>query len=404
MAKCPKCGSRFDAGEGKIARCPDCRASFKNVPEKDDDDDSRKSKKKKKEKEKEKPKEKPVTDDDMYGFAGEEDLTEVRKKREEADEKKKEAKKNDAKPIITVKRKNIGDLEVWAKIDKSMIWFLAGILILGFIHLLHGLILILGVIQGPEFAGPVVRFLIRPDQPPFELGEGDVLDRASFIMAMLGGSDNVGLTFGIMIFMQILGWAQTGVWMAGYSIAWPSAPVDEGGKGQLIACYSLGGFNFLMNFFLVFLPMVGAYSYLMVPLWGTEMAMAEFNMERSVGLHLFWSFSPFVEEIFTILVLCCRYMEPLMICYFIWTVGYAIKDEPLEKMAIGSLRMGFAILFLLVTFHVFAMTGSSPVLVKVLRILYLLWYFFIVGWVIRVFGLIGKCRELFYFYFHPEAD
>jgi hypothetical protein len=405
MAECPKCGAEFEA-EGKIARCPDCRATFKN------NGDARKKKAKVKAKaapppppKKPAPAKPQAADADMYGFdQNEEDLAEIRRVREEEEEQKNEEKKKIAKPTITIKRKNIGDLDVWAYINSSMMWFLFGTIAWGLAHLLQGIIIILGAVQGPEYAGPVVRFLIAPNQPAFELGQGDVLDRASFVMAMLGGSDLIMVTFSLLLVIEVLSWIQTGLWMTGYAIAWRGSELVEYSRGQLTTLFTIGGINFLLRFFFFFLPAVGAYSYVLMPLWGTELTMADANMDRSTPLHVFWSFAPFWEEILALVILVCRYLEPALIAYFVWTVGTTLKDEPLEKSAVGTVRTGFAIMFLLLTFHLFALTGNSPVLVKVLRVLYGLWYGFMILWILKMVGIFNKCRDVFRFYFHPDED
>ena len=238
----------------------------------------------------------------MYGFQpDEQDLAEVRPEREAGEAKRAEEKK-EAKAQIQVKRKNIGDLEVWSKVDKAMIWLLIGTIVWGVHHFFYGVIVFLGMVQGPEYARAVVTWLIQADQGPFELGQGTRLDRVSFVLAMLGGSSLVGVTFALMILVQVFTWIQTGTWMGGYGIAWQGIPnmETEGAKGQLTTLFTVSAINFLFRFFLVFLPLVGAYTYVLMPLWGAEMSMALFNMERSVPLHIFWAFSPFSEELLTL--------------------------------------------------------------------------------------------------------
>lgn len=399
MTECPKCGAEFEA-EGKIARCPECQATFKNNPIQ-----PKAKAKPKKEEPKPKPAPAPVVTDDMYGFSEDVDLAAVRKKREEEDAKKaEEKKKNEPKHQISVRRKNIGDLEAWAKVDRAMIFFLAGVCVWGASHFLYGLMLFLGMVQGPEYAGPVVRFLIHPEQPPLELGQGDVLDRASFVMAMLAGSNLVTTAYVLSILVQVLSWIQTGLWVAGYAIAWQGVPAENGAKGQLTALYSLAGLNFLFNFFFQFLPLVGAYTYVMMPLMGHELSMAEFNMERTTSIPVFWSYSPFWETLFAFVIFGCRFAEPALIAYFIWTVAYLMKEEPLDESARTVIAMGGSVFFLLLAYLLFSISGTSPVLVKLLRLLYLLWYAFIVVWILRLAALTSKCRETFRFYFFPDQD
>jgi uncharacterized membrane protein len=408
MAVCPKCETEF-VPEGKIARCPNCRATFAANPPK--------AKKKAKDPAKAsrpngkgavKPA-KPTPseeDENLYGFAEETDLAEHRRAREEKEEEEKEDKKAISKPVIEVKRKNIGDLKVWAKVDRSMIFFLYGTLVWGARHLLHGLILFLGMINGPDYPRAVAEFLIRQNQPAFQLGHGDVLDRVSFTLAMLGGTDYVTASYVLMLLGTLLFWVQIGLWVAGYSIAWQGVDDVESGKSQLISLFSLAGINFVLSLLLVFLPLVGLYSYLPMPLWGTELAMCYHNVDRTTPLHIFWSYAPFWDTLITLITLACRAAEPTMIVYFIWTVAARLKDDRVElegtaQMTVGT---GCAITFLLLTVELFSLAGNSMTLIWLVRILYFLWYCFVILWIQRVAATIGKCRETFRFYFDPHSD
>jgi hypothetical protein len=95
-----------------------------------------------------------------------------------------------------------------------------------------------------------------------------------------------------------------------------------------------------------------------------------------------------------------------MIVYFIWTVAARIKDErvELEASAQRTLGMGCSVTFLLLVFMLFSLTGNSTTLVILLKVLYLGWYAAIVLWIVNMVMTIGKCREMFRFYFDPYAE
>ena len=403
MAECPECGEKVKATPGKLTVCPECDTKFRAPANGEAKSPAVKKSAKPASKKPAKSEDAPV--EDMYGFTqDEEDLGELRKKREEEDKKKQAEKAKKEKPIIEVKRKNIGDLKVWERIDKSMIWLLAGVVTWGVAHLLYGTVLFLGMVQGPEFAGPVVEKLIQKDQPPIEVGAGDLLDRPAFIVAMLGGLNMYAISITLLIIVQVLVWVRAGLWVTGYSVAMPSAPPDAGGKGQIITLYTLCGLNVLFQFFFLFLPLVGAYTYCLVPWMGSELAMAEFNMERSLPLHVFFAYAPFWETLLTFTLITLTYMEPIVIAYFTWSVATTIKDDSLEASALGAVKMGFSVLFVMLTYQLVALAGNSPVLVTVLRVLYLVWYVAFIVWILRLVGMTLKCRETFRFYFHPDED
>lgn len=406
MAECPECGAKLKVPAGKLVKCPKCDTKFRAPAEGAASGAAAKSPGKKPAKAAAAPsKKKDEPTEDMYGFSPDEvDLVEERRKREEKEKARAEEAAKVEKPVIEVKRKNIGDLERWEVIDRSLKWFTFGIIAWGVAHFLLGVILFLGIIQGPDYAGPVVNKLISHDQPALELGAGDSLDRPSFIVAMLGGLSLYEVTLTLIILIQIVGWIRMGMWATGCAVAWPSAPEDVGGKGQLTAIYSLMGFNFLVGFFFVFLPMVGLYNFIMMSFAGAELAMAETNMERSLPIHIFWSYSPFWETFLSQILIAAFYFEPLLIGYFLWCVAFTIKDEVVEKAALGTVKMGMAVLFLMLTYQLFAIAGTSSVLVNLLRLVYLLWYIFTIAWMMRLAQAIGKVHDMFKFYFHPDED
>ena len=43
-----------------------------------------------------------------------------------------------------------------------------------------------------------------------------------------------------------------------------------------------------------------------------------------------------------------------------------LRDEPVEKKALGLIKMGFGVLFLMLTYHMYAVAGTSSVLIKLL--------------------------------------
>lgn len=409
MAECPECGTDVKAAPGKLAMCSACGTKFRAPAEGSakgaSDRRAALARKPGSKKADAAPPPPLPADDETYGFIeNEEDLAELRRKREEAETRRAEEKRKEEKPIIEVRRKNIGDLKVWERIDKAMIWYGAGMWVWLAAHLVFGLILFLGIVQGPEYARPVASKLIIGGGETLELGQGDPLNRPAFVIAMLGGLDMWSATLGLLVFVQILNWIKTGLWVTGSAIAWPSAPRDFGGHGQLIALYVLAGVNFLASLFFVFLPYVGAYTYCVMPWSASELAMAEYNMDRTISLHVFWSFAPFWETLLAFVLMTLVAAEPIMIAYFTWSVGTAIKEEPLSKAARSAVEMGCAVLFVLLVYQLFALAGTSSVLVKVLRVLYLVWYVGLIVWMLRLVGMVSKCRSTFRFYFFPDED
>ena len=156
----------------------------------------------------------------------------------------------------------------------------------------------------------------------------------------------------------------------------------------------------------MFLPLVGAYTYIPLPLWGTELSMCFHNIDRTTPLHLFWSYPPFWDTLITLIVLACRYAEPTMIVYFIWTVAAVIKDERIDLGGDGpddgrdGLRGDVPAAHVRALLADRQLADAGPTARLPLPL------------VVRVhdrldparLATIGKCREMFRWYFDPYSD
>ena len=125
---------------------------------------------------------------------------------------------------------------------------------------MHSLVVFLGLIQGPEFGPNAEKFLCRvADRPPMP-GVVQDLDRASFFLSLLSGSDFFGTGRALMIVSQILTLVQAALWMTGYGMCL-AIENRMGTRGQLITLFCLSGVNLVLNVFFGFLPLLGAIRY-----------------------------------------------------------------------------------------------------------------------------------------------
>jgi hypothetical protein len=278
---------------------------------------------------------------------------------------------------------------------------LAGACVWGAVFALHALVLFLGLIQGPEF-GPNAEKFLAPAQQPALPGVVQDLDRASFFLSLISGSDFFGTARALMIVAQILALVQSALWMTGYGLC--LAVEDRmGARGQLVFLFCLSGVNLLLNVFLWLLPILGAIRYVLVPYFAPEIATHEINIERVVPVHVQWSALPTLEIFLSIIVYTLQLLEPIMIGVFIWTLGHLLRDEPVEKKALGLMHMGFGVLFLMLAYHMYAVAGTSSVLIKVLRVIYLIWFGFQIGVIVRLATTCAAARDLLKFYLHPDT-
>jgi DNA-directed RNA polymerase subunit RPC12/RpoP len=384
VTKCTSCQASVkyakDKG-GRTSKCPKCGTEI-TLP-KDEDAGASAN---------------PDDEDGGYSVAFVDEDAE-RRKREEAQNKKITDKK--PKPRIKVRRKNIGDLDAWRKVNAGLIFLLAGACVWGAVYALHALVIFLGLIQGPEFGPNAEKFLPVANQPAVP-GIVQDLDRASFFLSLLSGSDFFGTARGLMIVAQILALVQAALWMTGYGLCL-SVEDRMGARGQLVFLFCLSGVNVLLNIFLWLLPIVGAIRYVMVPYFAPEIAMHEINTERVVPVHVQWSALPTLEILISIIVSTLNLLEPIMIGVFIWTMAQQLRDDPVEKKAMGLMKMGFGVLFMMLTYHMYAVAGTSSVLIKLLRAIYLIWFGFQVGLIVRLATTCAAARDLLKFYLNPET-
>jgi hypothetical protein len=381
--RCPSCQASLKFGKDKAGRrtkCPKCGGDV-TLPRTED------------------AKAMNSDEDDAggYGLALFDDEAE-REKRELAHAKKAEKKLAER---IKVRRKNIGDLDAWRRVYYGLLFILIGACVWGAWIGLHALVLFLGMVQGPEYGPNAERHLMMDVQPAPQPGVAPALNRPMFMLSLLSGTDNVETARVLLIVGQIFVMLQAILWMVGYGMCL-SVENRFGTRGQLVFLFSLGGTNLLFNLFLRFLPLCGVVSYVLVPFFAPEIVMSEVNIERIVPLHVHWSSLPTLEIILALIVYLSMMLEPILIGIFIITIAQMIRDQPVEDKASGLVTMGFGVLFIMLCYQMYAVAGSSTVLVRFLRILYILWWGFQIGFVVRLATTCYSARELLKFYLYPH--
>lgn len=374
MIPCPRCGEMSPVpAPGTKGRCAKCSATI------------------------EPPRVKRADDDDDEG--GSYSLVETQQEEKKVEEG---PKKKVQKAIIKVRRRSIGDLEKWETVNFAMTMVTVGVCFWGLAQALYGIYLFLGLVQGPEYARPVAEFLLQQVDDPLEPGAGEPTNRIAFIVAMVGGSDFHGANVGILVASQVCGWLQTGCWIFAYILMLRGAPDSYGASGQALTLMIFSVMNQLVYFIFVFLPIIGAFGYTMVPLIGPEMASADFNMERRVPLQVFWSGMPMLEVFLALMFILIRYLEPIFIGIYVRSCAKAMKDPFLEQNSVGYQKLGFGLLYIVVCYFILSLAGTSPVLVKVLRVIYACWFGFLVGFIVRTALVCGALKESLEPHLKPE--
>lgn len=400
LIRCKMCkhAMKFSAEKaGKRAKCPKCDAINLIAAEAEQKPDPPAAA----------PPPKPADEEEVgqYGVALDPELEALAKQREAEEAAKAKAKKErKALPKVTRKVKAIPDAESWAKVRLGMLFISIGAWIWLFCHLLQGSYVLLGSVDLPEFANMVAQNLERRGDEGFpEINHGWDIDKLDVYLGWIAGKSFVGFASFCLVVASIFYFFQAICWQIGYGLCLP-VPRRFGMFGQALTAMGLGLFNMLIMFIFKFLPAVGAISYVMIPFVVPEVALTEYNMERTVPIHLLWSGAPFWENLFCLLFRITLYLEPAFFCIFIWSAGQAIKEKVVEEGGSGRTQFLLGTLFVLLVYHILSLCGSSPALVIVLRVIYGVWFFFTVIFILQYTMLLMKARAVLYDKIHPKNE
>ena len=339
-----------------------------------------------------------------YGVYVDPELEE-RQKAMQAEEESKKKKKKDKKklPKVTRKVKAIDQAEEWTKVRAGLMWLFVGVCIWMFTHLLSGLYVLLGSVELSEYANVIATNLEErrgDDFPP--PGRFWDVDQFDIYLTMIAGGKFAGLaqfcitTAALFYFLQAL------IWGLGYLFCLP-VPRRFGMFGQLLMMIGLLIFNVVITFIFKLLPVLGI-GYIMIPYLVPEIAMTEYNMDRQMPLNVLWSGSPFLENLGSLIFKFAFYLEPTFACIFLWSIGVAIKEEDLANSGKSLTQMSLGTLFILGAFQLLSVCGATPVLVGLLRILYTLWFFFLLGFMLQYALLLVRCRAVLEEKIHPTNE
>jgi hypothetical protein len=386
---------------GKRAKCPKCDAIvlIQAEPEKDADATPPP--------ETPAPASKPPEQEEVgeYDVKVDPELEALAKQRAAEEEAKRKAKKERKKlPKVARKIKAIPDAESWEKVRLGMLFVFAGVWVGLFCHLVQGSYVLLGSVEVPEFAILVANNLEeRRDEGFPEMGHGWDIDELGVYLGMISGRTFLGYTYGCLVIASLFYFVQAGLWAIGYCFCLP-APRRFGMFGQILMALALAAFNMLMMFIFKLLPVLGAHGYVMIPFVVPEVALTEYNMERTVPIHVLWSGAPFWENLVCLIFRSASAFEPAFFCIFIWSAGVAIKDKTVEDGGHGRTQMVLGTLFILICYHLLSLCGASLVLVYVLRVLYAVWYFFTIIFMLQYAMLLMKARAVLYDKINPKNE
>lgn len=364
-AKCPKCDAiiviKPEEEPAPVAAAPEEAAAAVEAPAPSAEDEDSKG---------------------GYGVYLDPEIEERRKALAEEEARKAKDKKRKKLPKVGRKIKAIPDADAWKKVRLGMIFITLGCIVWLVTHILQGSFLLIGSTEFAEYAALIDGHLaIRG-------GDGALPERGRFWdinelgvhLGMVAGRDFTGYARLCMTLGALLYFLQAMFFGLGYLFYLP-APRRFGMFGQSIIAVALVFFNFVFMFAFKILPVLGVHRYVLIPFVIPEIVMTEYNMERTVPIHLMWAgagWGALFEQLLNLFLRFLQYMEPAMGCIFLWSAGVTVKDDDLAERGKGLTQMCLGTAFVLLCFHMLSLCGASPVLVIVLRVVYGLWFGFVI--------------------------
>jgi hypothetical protein len=357
----------------------------------------------------------PDDDDDgegAYEVKLDPELEMLKKKREEEERAKaRERRKRQALPKVARKQKAIADKDVWDKVRWGLLFTFFGAFIWLFTQAVQMSYVVIGKADYSEYAVLIATNLEQR-------GEGGDNDKGEFpgpgefwnvsdlniYLGMISGRQFTGFAKTCLVIATLFYFVQALLWGLGLVMSIKVSP-RFGTRGQVFVGLALAVFNFMVMFVMKLLPVLGISGWVVIPFLTPEIVMTEYNMERVIPIHVMWGgvgWQSFFENILNLIVKFAFYLQPVFSCIFLWSVGLHMKDEKLEQGARGLVQMCLGTFFILFVFHLLSLCGASPVLVWILRILYGLWFFFLMMFIISYLVLLWKARTLLYEKMNPK--
>ena len=321
---------------------------------------------------------------------------------EEEERKKTEKKPKKKLPKVGRKVKALPDAEQWKSVQKGLFMISIACWIWIASHLLQGSFVLLGYTEFSEYANLIDKNLevrggdkdANGNLKDFPDGERfwDV-DELNIYLEMIAGRDWLPYAQFALTVSTLLYFLQAVLWAAGYGFCVP-VPRRFGMFGQVMTLLVLAGINIVLIFVFKLLTVLGAHGYILIPYVVPEITLTQYNFERTVPIHVLWSAAPFWENLLTLVIRTMQYVEPVIGCIFIWSIGSALKVKELEQSGKSLMNWGLGTLFVLLCFHILALAGGSGVLVTVLRVIYTVWYAFLFLFILRYAMLLLRTRAI----------
>jgi hypothetical protein len=317
---------------------------------------------------------------------------------DEDDEEEEEEKKEE---VVKRRRRSFKGLrkapmfpEKWRRVRVGMMLLAVSICVgIAGLVVIRGVVLA-GLLAKPGYAQVAVQVFPQRIQPVSSgPGQPPNLDLARFFVGLLMGSNNVDTARLLMLLGTSLLILQSVLAIVAY-IFYLQVPPRFGTRGLATALTVLGVVNLILLVVFRLLPLTGALSYVLVPVYAMELPMLTANFVRLEPLHVLWMNLPMLEVFAGVLVMCLAAFEAILGAAFVRAVGTFLRDEDTANKGFGLLKLGTGTLFIFVSYQMASLAGTSAVLVGVLRVLYWLGTCFLLGFLAWYVTVLFQTRTM----------
>jgi hypothetical protein len=266
--------------------------------------------------------------------------------------------------------------ERWQLVHKGLALVTLGMALWFGAVLLHRVFVALGLGMPMEYALVAEKELVNPNQP-VEVGTPRIFYTSSFLVGLILGEEHYTLGSIVLCLALVAMLAHLGVNIMGYVMCLP-VPPGHGTRRILIGCLAVAGTSCALVLLFQLLPALGLSHSPVIMFFTPELAMLDANIDRLVAIHLAWSAAPgllvYAALLFHMVVLA----EPVLLAMFLRASALTLKVESLERTSAGLIKVGLGTAFIQLAYLLLANTGTSLILLWVLRVLYILGTAFLV--------------------------
>jgi hypothetical protein len=284
--------------------------------------------------------------------------------------------------------------EKWERVRVGMV-LLAVSLCLGVAGLvaIRGIVLA-GLFAKPGYAKTATAVFPQPIQPVGGgAGSPPNVDLARLFVGLMMGGGHTDTARTLMIVATALLVLQSVLAIVAF-IFYIQVPPRFGTRGLAIALTVLAVVNLILLVVFRLLPLTGIISYVLNPVYAMELPMLEVNVARAEPLHIVWLHIPMLEVFFGMTIMFLAGFEAILGCAFLRAIGKSLRDDETDKKGRGLMKLGMGTLFIFVSYQMSALSGTSEVLVGLLRVLYWLGTCFLLGYLAWYVTVLFQTRTM----------